>query len=256
MYSSPQQAEAALGVAALLVPDPRPTPVPGTDAPAGAEPTQVLPPGAGSYDPNAATTMLPGAGPDADATQAMPHGSGPGGPGADPTRAMPPVPDGPHPWETQLRAARDRNEQTQVQYLDPSQDPLRRRPPRRPAPAPPQGGYGQGGPAPAPYAPPRPQPRPRRYAPPPPPEPAPRREPRRSANPMRIPGLGCLKGCLFTIAILFVAGWLIWEFTPLQGWIAEGKSFWDAASDWISKVSDWVSSLGGPDGTGSGGGTP
>lgn len=260
VHASPAQAEAALGVAALLVPDLRPTPVPGTAASAGAagdaEPTQVLPPGAGSYDPSAATTVLPSTGPDAEATRAMPYGSVPGGPDADPTRAMPPVADGPHPWESQLRAARDRNEQTQVQYLDPSQDPLRRRPQRRPAPAPPQGEYGQGGPAPAPYAPAPAQPRPQRYAPPPPPEPAPRREPRRSANPMRIPGLGCLKGCLFTIAILFVAGWLVWELTPLQDWIAQGKSFWDATTDWISEVSDWVSSLGGSGGTGSGGGTP
>ncbi|NEE08476.1 serine/threonine protein kinase, partial [Streptomyces sp. SID7499] len=65
---------------------------------------------------------------------------------ADPTAVMPPVPPGspghpggqnqqggpedPHPWQNQLRAARDRNEQTQVQYLDPNEDPLRRRPQR------------------------------------------------------------------------------------------------------------------------------
>ncbi len=41
---------------------------------------------------------------------------------------------------------------------------------------------------------------------------------------MRIPGLGCLKGCLFTFLLLFVAGWLIWEFTPLQDWVAQGRA--------------------------------
>ncbi|MEU6080530.1 serine/threonine-protein kinase [Streptomyces sp. NPDC047108] len=284
VHASAAQAEAALGVAALLAPDPAPAPVPDTGAAAGlagnGDPTQVLPSGAGSYDPNAATSVMPstgapqGGGPNADPTQVMQHGSGPGGgPDADATRAMPPVPgsppqgDGNHPWQNQLRAARDRNEQTQVQYLDPSQDPLRRRPQRQaPAPQPPygqqqygpQGGYGYA----EPQAPP-PQQRPRRrqaerppqrYAPPPPPEPAPRREPRRrSANPMRIPGLGCLKGCLFSIVILIVAAWLIWELTPVQGWIADGKSFWDQMSDWASDVSDWISKIG--DSTGSGSGT-
>ncbi|MGP3952685.1 serine/threonine-protein kinase [Streptomyces sp. 7N604] len=272
VHASAQQAEAALGVAALLAPDPAPAPVPDTGAaasPAGgdADPTQVLPQGAGSYDPNAATSVLPPSGQNADPTQVMQHGSGPGGgPDADPTRAMPPVGDPEHPWQNQLRAARDRNEQTQVQYLDPSQDPLRRRPQRRPAPAPQPYGqqpYGpQGGQAPAPYPPPqqpqqrprrRQEPQPQRYAPPPE---APRREPRgRSANPMRIPGLGCLKGCLFTIVILVVAAWLIWELTPLQGWIADGKSFWDATSNWIGDVSDWISELGGPSEPGTGSGT-
>ncbi|NEC70727.1 serine/threonine protein kinase, partial [Streptomyces rochei] len=60
-------------------------------------------------------------------------------------------PEDPHPWQNQLRAARDRNEQTQVQYLDPNQDPLRRRPqrqvsrpqqPPRQAPQAPPPGYG------------------------------------------------------------------------------------------------------------------
>lgn len=76
---------------------------------------------------------------------------------------------------------------------------------------------------------------------------------------MRIPGLGCLKGCLFTLVLFFVAGWLIWELTPLQDWIAQGKSYWQAIGDAVSSVSDWISELGGstPDpgtGTGSGAG--
>ncbi|MEV6316701.1 serine/threonine-protein kinase [Streptomyces sp. NPDC051776] len=281
VHATGAQAEAARGVAALLAPDPAPAPVPDTDTgsgPAGSgDPTQVLQSGAGSYDPNAATSVLPSTGasgsggPNADPTQVMQHGSGPGGGSdADPTRAMPPVPgspppgDGNHPWQTQLRAARDRNDQTQVQYLDPSQDPLRRRPHRQPPP--PQQPYGQqqygggyGGYA-EPQAPP-PQQRPRRrqaerppqrYAPPPPPEP--RREPRRrSANPMRIPGLGCLKGCLFSIVILIVAAWLIWELTPLQTWVADGKSFWDQMTEWAGDVSDWISKVGESSGGGTGG---
>ncbi|MET8681818.1 serine/threonine-protein kinase [Streptomyces sp. NPDC004647] len=264
VHSTPAQAEAALGVAALLAPDPAPAPVPdaGSGAAGDADPTQALPYGAGSYDPNAATSVMPSTGANADPTQAMAHGSGPGGPNADPTRAMPPVPDGEHPWQNQMRAARDRNEATQVQYLDPNEDPLRRRPQRRPAPQ--QQPYGQqGAPPPGPYAPPPPQPQqqprrrqpepqPQRYAPPPQP-PAPRREPRRrSGSPMRIPGLGCLKGCLFTIVIFIVAAWLIWELTPLQDWVAEGKSFWDATAGWISNVKDWISEVSASSESGSG----
>ncbi|WAP56385.1 serine/threonine-protein kinase [Streptomyces sp. S465] len=277
VHASAAQAEAALGVAALLAPDPAPAPVPDT-APAGsADPTQVLPTnapgGAPAYDPAAPTNVMPTTGANADPTQVLPAGSGPAG-GADPTRAMPPVPPGqddPHPWQSQLRAARDRNEQTQVQYLDPSQDPLRRRP-HRPAPQqyqqqqpqqyqqpqqPPQRPRGRQQPppyaqqqpqqyAPAPHHPQQPQPQ--RYAPPPQ-QPEPRREPRqRDSNPnrMKIPGLGCLKGCLFVIVILVVASWLVWELTPLKDWIAEGQSYWDAVTGWINDVKGWISDLGGP----------
>ncbi len=87
----------------------------------------------------------------------------------------------------------------------------------------------------------------------PPPQPQqpqrPQREPRqprqRSANPMRIPGLGCLKGCLFTIVILFVAGWLIWELSPLQEWIGTTKGYWDQLTDWFNTVTGWFEKLGG-----------
>ncbi|KOX50663.1 serine/threonine protein kinase, partial [Streptomyces sp. NRRL F-6492] len=155
VHATPAQIEAADGVGALLAPDPAPAPVPG--APGAADPTQVLSHGApGSADPTQVLPAGAGAPPRYDpagATSVMPTG-GPGG-GADPTTVMPPVPPGPpqagqagqggqgeepHPWQNQLRAARDRNEQTQVQYLDPSQDPLRRRPQRQPQqpPHPPQ----------------------------------------------------------------------------------------------------------------------
>ncbi|MEU9328010.1 serine/threonine-protein kinase [Streptomyces canus] len=281
VHASSAQIAAADNVGALLLPDPAPAAVP--DAPGAADPTQVLPHGAGAqgaFDPNAATSFLPHTGPGnpvgaADPTAVLPNRGAP-----DPTAVMPPVPPGrpgqgqygqqgqqpggpeePHPWQNQLRAARDRNEQTQVQYLDPNEDPLRRRPQRqvaRPEQQPPQGqqrppqrppqdgGYGRRQqPQPQQYA---PQQQPQRYAPPPQPE-RPAREPRqprqRSANPMKIPGLGCLKGCLFTIVILFVASWLIWELSPLQDWIGTGKSYWQQLGDMIDTVSGWISELGG-----------
>ncbi|MGR4850264.1 serine/threonine-protein kinase [Streptomyces sp. LARHCF252] len=281
VHANSAQIAAAEGVGMLLVPDPAPAPVP--DMSGGADPTQVLPQGAGSYDPNAATSVMPHTGGPAgaaDPTSVLPHRGA-----ADPTAVMPPVPPGspghpgqqgqgggpedPHPWQNQLRAARDRNEQTQVQnYLDPGQDPLRRRPQRqvaRPQQPPQRGRQPQPGPG---YGHPQQQPQqyasqhqaqqPQRYAPPPPPpqpqQPQqPQREPRqprqRSANPMRIPGLGCLKGCLFTIVILFVAGWLIWELSPLQEWIGTGKGYWDQLTDWFSTVTGWIEKLGGGSGT-------
>ncbi|MFE6624693.1 serine/threonine-protein kinase [Streptomyces sp. NPDC057740] len=269
VHANSAQIAAAEGVAALLAPDPAPATVPGS-----ADPTQVLQHGSapGAYDPNGATSVLPHTGAPgptgaADPTAVMPS-MPPGPPGQQPGQ---PGPEEPHPWQNQLRAARDRNEQTQVQYLDPNQDPLRRRPQRqvarpqqqpqhpqqqRPPQGRPQQGYGHPQQhQPQPYAPPRqPQQQPQRYAPPPAPEPQrPQREPRqprqRSANPMRIPGLGCLKGCLFTIIILFVAGWLIWELSPLQDWIGTGKGYWEQLSDWFSTVSGWIGDLGGGSGT-------
>ncbi|MGW0150114.1 protein kinase domain-containing protein [Streptomyces sp. NPDC003333] len=276
VHANSAQIAAAEGVGALLAPDPAPATVPGS-----ADPTQVLPHGAGSFDPNAATSVLPhnGAPGAADPTAVLPNTGGRGA--ADPTAVMPPVPQGPpggpgpedpHPWQNQLRAARDRNEQTQVQYLDPNQDPLRRRPQRqvaRPQPQPQQppqpqqrppqrgrqGGYTQPQQhQPQPYAPPRqPQQPPQRYAPEPQrPQREPREPRRRGGNPMRIPGLGCLKGCLFTIVILFVAGWLVWELSPLQEWIGTGKGYWEQLSSWFSTVTDWIGDLGGGSGGGPG----
>lgn len=272
VHANSAQIAAAEGVGALLAPDPAPTAVPET--PGAADPTQVLPSNAGSYDPAAATSVLQ-------------QTSGPGGGHADPTAVMPPVPqrpdgppqpDGPHPWQSQLQAARDRNEQTQVQYLDPSQDPLRRRPQRQAPQQPPQRQQQppqhRQQPLQQQYPPQQqqqhqpqryqapPQPQRQQYAPPQPQQPqqpAPRqpREPRpprqRSSNPMRIPGLGCLKGCLFTVVLLVIAGWLIWELTPLQDWVAQGKGYWEAIGDAIGTVTDWVSKIG--ETTGESGGT-
>ncbi|MFE6761853.1 serine/threonine-protein kinase [Streptomyces sp. NPDC057689] len=266
VHANAAQIAAADGVGALLAPDPAPTAVP--EVPGAADPTQVLPSNAGSYDPNGATSVLP-------------HSGGPGAGQADPTAVLPPVPprpdsdprpEDPHPWQSQLRAARDRNEQTQVQYLDPSEDPLRRRPQRRQQPPQqprdaqqyqqPQQQYQQRPQRQQQYQPQpqqqyqpqrqqyQPQPQQQAYAPPQQPQqpqqPAQRapREPRRSSNPMKIPGLGCLKGCLFTLVLLFVASWLIWELTPLKDWIGTGQSYWHAITDAFSTVKDWMSKLG------------
>ncbi|MFF1683548.1 MULTISPECIES: serine/threonine-protein kinase [unclassified Streptomyces] len=265
VHANSAQIAAAEGVGALLMPDPAPTQVPGA-----ADPTQVLPSNAGSYDPNAATSVMQSTGTgDADPTSVLPNRGAP-----DPTAVMPPVPphqpganpDDPHPWQNQMRAARDRNEQTQVQYLDPNDDPLRRRPQRpqgrqQQPQQPPQQQYApqqprrqQPHPQQQQYA---PQPQQQQYAPPqqprqPQPQ-APQREPRqprqRSANRMKIPGLGCLKGCLFMIVMLFVVSWLVWEFTPLQDWIGTGKGYWAQLSDWYDTVTGWIGDLG----SGSGG---
>ncbi|MCX5533222.1 serine/threonine protein kinase [Streptomyces sp. NBC_00006] len=261
VHANSAQIAAAEGVGALLMPDPTPAQVPGTPGTSDADPTQVLPnnaaaaglagaagaaagaAAASAYDPNAATSVMnqQGGGQNADA--------------ADPTAVLPPMPQGPpqqmpDAWGDQLRAARDRNEQTQVQYLAPNEDPLRRRPQRQVArPQQPQQQPQQH--QPQQYA----QQQPQQYAPPqqPPPRQAPRpaqeprepREPRRrSPNRMRIPGLGCLKGCLFMIVMLFVVSWLVWEFTPLQDWIGTGKGYWAQISDWFSTVSGWIGDLG------------
>ncbi|MFD3779625.1 protein kinase [Streptomyces sp. NPDC058612] len=313
VHSAPSEVEAALGVGALLAPDPSPAPVPATPGAGGA--TQVLPGSAGSpmggYDPNGMTSVLPPIGA-ADATSVLPS-TGPAG-GADPTSVMPPVqrPDQPHPWESQMRAVRDRNEQTQMQYLDPGEDPLRRRPQRqappppppqqRPQQRPPQGAQQQQpyrqGPPPQQYqqpqqpqyqpqqqyAPPPPQhyqpqqhqpqqyqqpqqpqyrqPQPQPQQPPqsPPPQQRPPREPRepreprrRSANPVRIPGLGCLKGCLVMVLLFFVAGWLVWELTPLQEWVGTGRGWWDQLWTWGTEAADFIGSIGDSTGSGSSG---
>ncbi|MFF6999409.1 protein kinase [Streptomyces sp. NPDC008313] len=275
VHASAAQIAAAEGVGALLAPDPAPAAVPGAGG--DADPTQVLPQGAGAYDPNGATSVLPHTSGDADPTSVLPHRGA-----ADPTAVMPPVPhnqpgapgpEDPHPWQNQLRAARDRNEQTQIQYLDPSEDPLRRRPqrqvarpqqqrPRQQQRPQPQQAPGYGYPGQQQYAPQQPQhrqpqgyvpatqpqPEPQRYAPAPPQPQQPARQPReprqRGANPMKIPGLGCLKGCLFTVVILFVASWLVWELSPLQEWIGTGKGYFEQLKDWYDTVSGWIGDLG------------
>ncbi|WP_335977670.1 MULTISPECIES: serine/threonine-protein kinase [Streptomycetaceae] len=268
VHASPAQAEAALGVGALLGPDVDPAPVPGTG---DAEPTQVLPAGSAAYDPNATTGVLPsdrfqGAVTAADAANA-----------ADGTRVLPtaeaqgpPQAQGPHPWESQLNAARHRNEQTEVSRVPPEMDPLYRRPvrraqPQQPPAQPPQQ-YDGGRPYPRQQPPQSPQPQQQRYQPPPqnyepqryepqrPPAAAPRepRQPRRSANPMKIPGLGCLKGCLMVILVLVVIFVVVWYTTPLPDWVNSTRNLWDATSSWVHSAWDKVAAITGDSGGGSG----
>jgi serine/threonine-protein kinase len=241
VHANSAQIAAAENVAMLLAPDPAPAAVPGV--PGAADPTQVLRTGAGAYDPNAATSVLPhtsGPAGAADPTTVMPNRGA-----ADPTTVMPQNqcravrgqqnqgggPEQPHPWQNQLRAARDRNEQTQIQpYLDPARTrcaaaPSARSParssshrnpaaeaPAAPAAAPPQ--RRSTSPATAIRSSNSRSSTPRRAAAAARSAPAaagagaasPAQPRQRSANPMKIPGLGCLKGCLFTIVLLFVAG--------------------------------------------------
>ena len=280
VHASPVAVDEALAVGALLLPDPQPTAVPGVvpGGPAGTEDrTQVLPPtpGGPQYDPAAATRVMGTQPPPAppygtqDRTQVMPPTAVP-----PPPPAGPPAPqeEAPHPWQTQLRAARDRNQQTQVGHFGPEdfEDPQVAPPPYqvnqggqgaqgnqggRPQP---QGGYRQ---APAGYGrpqgdypPPPPAAAPRRSEPPAPqyrePRP-PREEPRepsrresapprerrpRSRNRMYIPGLGCLKGCLMVLLVLAVAAIALWNFTPLP-------HYWDNVVSWFDTARDWVTSV-------------
>ncbi|MFC8451956.1 protein kinase [Kitasatospora sp. NPDC057223] len=170
VHASPAAVDTALAVGALLLPDPQPAPVTSTDptvptglsaagaaAPYGsADATQVLPAG-GRFDAAAATQLLPPAGPPA-AVPAGPYGAEDrtrmmppvGPPGQGPGQAAPAQPEAPHPWQTQLRAARDRNQQTEIGFLDPEElrapqvapQPYQAgRPPQQP---PQQGQQGQG----------------------------------------------------------------------------------------------------------------
>lgn len=86
VHSNSAQIAAAEAVGVLLAPDLAPAAVPGDFG--AADPTQVLPQGAASYDPNGATSVLPHTGA-ADPTAVLPNRGA-----ADPTAVMPPVPPG------------------------------------------------------------------------------------------------------------------------------------------------------------------
>ncbi|MEU4118169.1 protein kinase [Kitasatospora sp. NPDC028055] len=180
VHASPAAVDEALAVGALLLPDPQPTAVPGSAPAAPAAPvgpygtedrTQVLPPapGAPQYDPAAATRVMGTQPPPAppygtqDRTQVMPPTAVPPPPPVAP--AGPPE-EAPHPWQTQLRAARDRNQQTQVGYFRPEdfEDPQVAPPPYQ---ADQRGQGGQGVPGHQPQPPAGYRPDQRRQAPPP-----------------------------------------------------------------------------------------
>ncbi|MFJ6622141.1 protein kinase [Kitasatospora sp. NPDC091335] len=154
VHASPVAVDEALAVGALLVPDPQPTvvpaavpllppAVPGAMAPGTEDRTQLLPPtpGGGQFDPAAATRVMgtqpPAAPPQGaeDRTRMMPPVAAP-----PPLPAGPPQEEEPHPWQTQLRAARDRNQQTQVGYFGP--EDYEDYPPPQLAPPPYQAGQG------------------------------------------------------------------------------------------------------------------
>ena len=109
-----------------------------------ADPTQLLPPGSAAptqLQPQAPrpTTAQPTA---MQPTVTQPNGTQPGQQQWPDQWNQPQEgqqPEGPHPWESQLRAARNRNEQTQLGYQEPVEQP---QPRSRPQVAPPP--YQQG----------------------------------------------------------------------------------------------------------------
>ena len=299
VHSTPAQIDAAIAVGALLAPPLAPvgqdptvpngmhydpgaptvfgaSPVGGPGATVlnafgAAEPTQVLPPGAAERTQRIDPGLAPGA---PQRTRVMPMPSGQGqnqgqnyGQGQNQQfgQDAPPQPAGPHPWENQLRAARTRNEQTQVGYpaqAGPEQQPQVAPPPYRSQPQQrPQPQYRQ----PPPYqedyqeqqqspqrrsAPPAARPEPQRSAPKREPrreperepEPAPRREreprpPRRRR--MRIPGGGCLRTLLFLVVI----GVLVWYFTPMQHWISNVQTWYHDVVNWVHSITNTANSV-------------
>jgi serine/threonine-protein kinase len=61
---------------------------------------------------------------------------------------------------------------------------------------------------------------------------------------MKIPGLGCFKGCLTMILVVVVILVLAWYTTPLPQWVDTVKSVWSTTTGWIGSVWSWVSALG------------
>ena len=273
---APAQIAAAEGVGALLAPDPAPAAVPG-DPGRGRRRHRCCRSNAGcATTRTAATSVLPHTGQGGRAADPTARAAArAAGPAAAAVRRRP---EDPHPWQSQLQRG-PRPQRTDAGPVPrPERGPAAPPPPApgRPPASSPAAAVRSSGQQPQPvrlsaaassrssthrstssrssYAPPQPQqqPQPQRYAPPQQPapqQPAPRqpREPRqRSANPMKIPGLGCLKGCLFTIVMLFVAGWLIWELSPLQDWIGTtARASGTPAGPVVSTTSpDWIGDLG------------
>ncbi|WP_018386112.1 hypothetical protein [Wenjunlia vitaminophila] len=72
---------------------------------------------------------------------------------------------------------------------------------------------------------------------------------------MRIPGLGCLKGCFTVLVVLSLVVLLAWTVGPLDDWVSDGRSFWQTTRDWVENSWDWVNDLtSGSDSGGGGGG--
>ncbi|OIV37582.1 serine/threonine protein kinase [Mangrovactinospora gilvigrisea] len=260
VHAAPAAIAAAENVAALLLPDRAPAPAyaPGEHPAAqddGSTPdalrTNVMPTGSaappGSEAPTRPAAALPPR-PDAPpATRVMPS-AGPGGPGQtqpvqQPQQPPQQPPQMPPAWGNQLEQARYRNEQTEVAGWAPQQPaPPARQRSQRPQRAPLPREAQRPGPPPERDRPRYEQPQRRE------PEPTRRREQppreRRPRQKMRIPGLGCLKGCLFVVVVLVVVAILVWNFTPLPDWVAKGESWWQMVSGWFHTVSGWFSHTG------------
>jgi serine/threonine-protein kinase len=305
VHSTPAQIDAAIAVGALLAPplapvgqdptvpngmyyDPGAPTVFGASPAAGpgstvlnafgaADPTQVLPPGAAERTQRLDPGLAPGA---PQRTRVMPTPSGQGqnqgqnyGQNQQVGQDAPQQPAGPHPWENQLRAARTRNEQTQVGYpaqAGPEQQPQVAPPPYRGQQQRPQqqpqyrqppyredaeylGNRDYQEPQQSPQRrsePPAVRPEPRRSAPKREPrreperepEPAPRREreprpPRRRR--MRIPGGGCLRALL----LLVVIGVVVWYFTPMQHWISNVQTWYHDVVNWVHSITNTANSV-------------
>ena len=285
VHSTPAQIDAAIAVGALLAPmaavgqDPTvpngvrydpgaptvfggsPAVGPGAtvvNAFGAADPTQVLPPGAAERTRMMPTPTGPGQNPNQGYGQNQNQGYGQSqnyGQNQQFGQEAPQQPAGPHPWENQLRAARTRNEQTQVGYPvqpGPEQQPQVAPPPYRGQPqqqpqyrqAPSYPDYQEQQQAPQRRSePPAPRPEPQRSAP----KREPRREPEREPEPrrereprpprrrrMRIPGGGCLRALLILVVIAVV----VWYFTPMQHWVHNIETWYHDVVNWVRSITD------------------
>ncbi len=285
VHANSAQIAAAEGVGALLAPDPAPTAVPET--PGAADPTQVLPSNAGSYDPAAATSVLPQSGPGGN--------RGPGQPG-------PRRPDRRHAARAAAAARRAAGQPAPLAVPAPGRPRPQRADagavpgpqpgpaaPPPPAPGAPAASPAPAAPAAAPAAPAAAAPAavpgaaaPATAAPAPalpgapaapaaavrapaaatPAASAARRAPaartasaeaaqrQPDAHPRaRLPqGLPVHRGAAGHRRLAHLGA------DPLQDWVAQGKGYWEAIGDAIGKVTDWISQIGEATGE-SGGGT-
>jgi serine/threonine-protein kinase len=280
VHASPAAIEAAYAVGELLAP-----------APGAEDPT--LPEGV-RYDP-AAPTVFGASAVVADATRVLPPATVVATQAAEPmtqpltqpmtqpvtqplTQAQPQAaaePDPHHPWESQLRAARTRNEQTRIgypvpveqqpapqvapppyraapqEYRQPYQQPYQPEPYQQPyRPEPYQQPYQQPY-APEPYESEEYEPAPQRQAPrrkgpsaiprevpreaPREPEPEPRRE--REPRPPRRRRMRIPgAGCLRILVFLAVIAAVVWYFTPVQHWIHDVEGAWHQVVHWWDSI--------------------
>ena len=265
---------AATMLAAGSVAPTRTVPVAQADQFGAADPTQVLPPG--SADPTRLQPQAP------QPTSVQPTTGQPGpnqGSQQWPDQWAQPQPpqggqQGPHPWQSQLQAARNRNEQTQIGYQEGYQEPFEpqaRAPRPQVAPPPYRSGprdyqqpqqpdgyrsdgrrpeqYQQDQYRPDPYQPRpyQPEPEPERPAPRPAPRSAPPREEPREPEPEprprrepRTPRRRRMRipggGCLRSLLVLAVIIAVIWYFTPVQHWIHNVEGWWHQVVHWWDNI--------------------